>query len=118
MTTQNMKFESATMVGFCVLLASTASAQSAAVEAGYPSTGPISGYMELHFNDVEASDPVVDFHRFVLIFSHSFSPRIRFMDELEVEHAVVEGLEEKGELELEQAYLDFLVTRAFNIRAG
>jgi hypothetical protein len=118
MTTQNMKFESAITVGCVLCLAAGANAQTPAPEAGYPSTGPISGYMELHFNDVEASDPVVDFHRFVLIFSHSFSPRIRFMGELEVEHAVVEGLEEKGELELEQAYLDFLVTRAFNIRAG
>jgi len=118
MTTQNMKFESAITAGCVMCLAAGAGAQTPAPEAGYPSTGPISGYMELHFNDVEASDPVVDFHRFVLIFSHSFSPRIRFMGELEVEHAVVEGLEEKGELELEQAYLDFLVTRAFNIRAG
>ena len=30
----------------------------------------------------------------------------------------VEGLEESGELELEQAYLDFRVNRAFNLRAG
>jgi hypothetical protein len=113
-----MKFESATLAGFVVLLAATASAQSPGVEAGYPATGPISGYMELHVNDIEASDPVVDFHRFVLIFSHSFSSRIHFMGELEVEHAVVEGLEEKGELELEQAYIDFLITRGFNARAG
>ncbi len=31
---------------------------------------------------------------------------------------MVEGLEEKGELELEQAYLDFLLKRSFNVRAG
>ena len=35
-----------------------------------------------------------------------------------LEHALVEGGEEKGELELEQAYLDFLIDRRFNIRAG
>ena len=40
------------------------------------------------------------------------------MGELELEHALVEGLEEAGELELEQAYIDFLLTRAFNLRAG
>ena len=50
--------------------------------------------------------------------SHGFTPRIRFVGELEVAHAIVEGLEEKGELELEQAYLDFLLSRSFNIRAG
>ena len=31
---------------------------------------------------------------------------------------MVEGLEESGELELEQAYLDFRVKPAFNLRAG
>jgi len=84
----------------------------------YPSTGPISGYMDFHFNKLEGEDGVLDFHRFVLILNHSFSPRIRFVGELELEHAFVEGLEEGGELELEQAYVDFLLTRSFNVRAG
>jgi len=78
----------------------------------------LSGYMELHYNKVEPQDAILDFHRFVLLMSHSFSPRIRFVGELEVEHAIVEGLEDKGELELEQAYLDFLLSRSFNLRAG
>lgn len=43
---------------------------------------------------------------------------IRFVSELELEHAFVEGLEEAGELELEQAYVDFLLSRRFNVRAG
>ena len=78
----------------------------------------ISGYMDFHFNNPENDDPILDFHRFVLLFTHSFSDRIRFVSELELEHAVVEGLEEKGELELEQAYVDFLIARQFNVRAG
>ena len=61
---------------------------------------------------------ILDFHRFVLLFSHRFSERVRFVGELELEHAVVEGLEETGELELEQAYIDFLVHPAVNFRAG
>ncbi len=84
----------------------------------YPSTGPISGYMDFHFNKLEGDDGRLDFHRFVLLLNHSFSPRIRFVGELELEHAFVEGLEEAGELELEQAYVDFLLTRSFNVRAG
>lgn len=92
-------------------------AREDAAEA-YPKTGPISGYMDFHYNKPEGLDGVLDFHRFVLIFQHSFSERIRFVGELEVEHALVEGLEEKGELELEQAYVDFLLTRGFNVRAG
>jgi hypothetical protein len=81
-------------------------------------TGPISGYMDFHFNKLEGENGILDFHRFVLLFNHSFSPRIRFVGELELEHAVVEGLEEKGELELEQAYVDFLLRRSVNVRAG
>jgi hypothetical protein len=83
-----------------------------------PSAFPLSGYMDFHVNKVANEDTVLDFHRFVLLFTHSFTPRIRFMGELELEHAFVEGLEEAGELELEQAYIDFLITRRFNVRAG
>jgi hypothetical protein len=81
-------------------------------------TTNVSGYMDFHYNKDELADGRLDFHRFVLLFTHSFSDRIRFVSELELEHALVEGLEEAGELELEQAYLDFLLTRAFNVRAG
>jgi hypothetical protein len=110
---------------FAAGLAGNAAAQGVdpaeAADAGaspYPQTGPLSGYMDFHFNGVQGQDAVLDFHRFVLLFSHSFSDRIRFIGELELEHAFVEGLEAAGEVELEQAYIDFLLTRAFNIRAG
>ena len=93
-------------------------AQESQADAGFPSTGPLSGYMDFHFNKADGEDPVLDFHRFVLLMSHSFSPRLRFVGELELEHAFVEGLEESGELELEQAYIDFLLSRRINIRAG
>jgi hypothetical protein len=86
-----------------------------------PNPGPLSslsGYMELQFVDPSNADAFIDFRRFVLLFAHRFSDRIRFVSELEVEHAIVEGGEDKGELELEQAYLDFLIDRRFNIRAG
>lgn len=82
-----------------------------------PSTGPISGYMDFHFNTRQNEDAILDFHRFVLLFSHSFSDRLRFVAELELEHAVVSN-ETEGELELEQAYIDFLLSRRFNVRAG
>jgi DtxR family Mn-dependent transcriptional regulator len=78
----------------------------------------LSGYMDFHFNKDEFTDARLDFHRFVLLVTHTFSPRIRFVGELELEHAFVEGLEEAGELELEQAYVDFLLDRSFNVRAG
>src|SRR5574339_1079189 len=97
---------------------------SAAAAEAQPSAAPperrtaLSGYMDFHFNKPEFRDGSLDFHRFVLLLTHSFSDRIRFVGELELEHAVVEGLEEAGELELEQAYVDFLLSRSFNVRAG
>jgi hypothetical protein len=94
-------------------------APAASTPRAEPATGPISGYMDFHFNKpTDGSPPILDFHRFVLLFTHRFSDRVRFVSELELEHGVVEGLEEGGELELEQAYLDFLVTPALNLRAG
>ena len=49
-------------------------------------TGPISGYMDFHLNRPEHEDPQLDFHRFVLLFNHSFTDRLRFIGELELEH--------------------------------
>ena len=110
-----------------LMMAGSASAQVLGAASQSPSdrdpgrsgvlTGPISGYMDFHYNNREDEDAILDFHRFVLLFSHSFSDRIRFVSELELEHAVVSN-ETDGELELEQAYVDFLLTRSFNVRAG
>ena len=94
-------------------------AQTAVAAQASPRTGPISGYMDFHFNQpIDQGVGVIDFHRFVVILSHRFSDRVRFVGELELEHAVIEGGEEGGELELEQAYIDFLVQPALNFRAG
>ncbi len=79
---------------------------------------PVSGYMDFHFNKAEAEAGVLDLHRFVLLFGHTFNRRIQFWSELELEHALVSSEEESGELELEQAYLDFLIQPWFNFRAG
>jgi hypothetical protein len=101
-----------------IALVQPAGARQAQADA---STGPataLSGYMEFHFNKPEFRDGTLDFHRFVLLVTHEFSPRLRFVSEIEIEHAVVEGLEDEGELEIEQAYLDFLIRRSFNVRAG
>jgi hypothetical protein len=79
---------------------------------------PVAGYMEAHFNKDAGLPGRGDFHRFVLLFGHSFSNRIKFWSEFELEHALVEGREEKGEIALEQAYVDFLVKPWLNFRGG
>jgi hypothetical protein len=114
-----LKISLGAMVVVCVLaVAPVATGQTTSDQSR---TGPISGYMEMHLNaplDRVDGDPILDFHRFVLIFNHSFSDRLRFVGELELEHAFVEGLEDAGELELEQAYIDVLIKPALNFRAG
>ena len=80
----------------------------------------LSGYMEMHLNKVQDLPTAVDLHRFVLMVGHSFSDRLKFWSEVEVEHAFVEveGGEETGEVAIEQAYIDLMVNRRFNLRAG
>jgi len=112
-----------TLAATAALLACLAAppARAQSTESTDRPAGPLSslsGYMDLQYVNPSNGDAFIDFRRFVLLFAHRFSDRIRFISELEVEHAIVEGGEEKGELELEQAYLDFLVDRRFNVRAG
>ncbi len=80
----------------------------------------LGGYFELHYNsDVdEDNSRTLDFHRFVLNIDHEINDWIKFYSELELEHALVEGGDDSGELELEQAYLEFLLHKNFNVRAG
>ncbi len=82
----------------------------------------IGGYGEMHYNSLEgkggASDKdEIDFHRFVLFFGHQFSDRVRFFSELEVEHALT-GNGEPGEVELEQAYVEFDLNDNHRAKAG
>ena len=56
--------------------------------------------------------------RFVVYLAHSFSERLAFRSEVELEDAKLEGGEEGGEVALEQLYLDYLISPAFTLRAG
>src|SRR5262249_37707728 len=76
------------------------------------------GYMDFHVNRKSGEPWMPDLHRFVLLFGHSFSDRIKFWSEFEIEHALSEGGEASGEVAVEQAYLDFLIKPYFNLRAG
>ena len=94
----------------------------------------IGGYGELHYNNrstqstsavdengdrIEPGDhqEEVDFHRFVLFFEHEFTDDLRFFSELELEHAV-SGDGKNGEVELEQAYIEYDFTESSSARAG
>lgn len=82
----------------------------------------LGGYGELHYNNLSgkggASDKEeMDFHRFVLYFGYDFSDRIRFSSELELEHSLSGG-DAPGEVELEQAFIDFDLNENHIARGG
>jgi len=89
------------------------------------SKAAIGGYGELHYNnfDSEKDDgspgkpDEIDLHRFVLFFGYRFTDSIAFHSELEVEHAVSGG-DAPGEVELEQAYVDWAIDPHFGVRGG
>jgi len=85
----------------------------------------IGGYGELHYNDWEKPNgdefKMLDFHRFVLFFGYDFTDSIRFHSELELEHALVEDTDDgsgPGEIELEQAYVEFDLTDNMEAKGG
>lgn len=93
---------------------------------GFADRTTIGGYGELHYNNFRGDVPAtktlkkddIDFHRFVLFFGHRFNDWISFKSELEFEHALIKGGEKGGEVELEQAYLDFNINKTVNAKVG
>lgn len=77
----------------------------------------VGGYGELTFNTTTDGSSVVDLRRVVLFFGHDFNETWRFYSEVELEHAV-SSASDKGEVEIEQAFVDGLFSRKFAVRAG
>ncbi|MDF2178863.1 porin [Aliiglaciecola sp. CAU 1673] len=82
----------------------------------------IGGYGELHYNNIKddksgAHKKELDFHRFVLFFGHEFNSKTRFFSELELEHSLA-GEGKKGEVELEQAYIEHDINDTLTGKAG
>ncbi|MBP2679752.1 MAG: Phosphate-selective porin [Deltaproteobacteria bacterium] len=76
------------------------------------------GYGEMHANFGEGSAPdQFDIHRLVAYVGYTFSDWIRFSSEVELEHAFVSSGSD-GEISIEQAFLDFLLSDPLNIRFG
>ena len=72
-------------------------------------TKSIGGYGELHYNSSKQGDvdgtKTLDFHRFIIYYSASFTEAWSFFSEVELEHNFVNDGE--GELELEQAFVEY-----------
>ncbi|MCZ6703672.1 MAG: hypothetical protein O6940_11625 [Ignavibacteria bacterium] len=80
----------------------------------------LSGYGELHYNYSKAEDgerkKTLDFHRFVMFFGYAWTEKWSFKSELELEHNIVDV--DKGELELEQAYVNYHHADYLGFQAG
>jgi hypothetical protein len=76
----------------------------------------IGGYGELHYNNLDSGNEI-DYHRFVLYFGHAFTENLSFYSELELEHALA-GEDAPGEIELEQAFVQWDFSPSHRIRAG
>jgi hypothetical protein len=73
------------------------------------------GYGEFLYQNLEGRTDTADALRAILYTGYKFSDRVIFNSEVEYEHA---NTERNGEVELEFAYLDYLVNPAVNVRAG
>lgn len=80
----------------------------------------IGGYGELHYNvstpEGGQSQKTLDFHRFVLFYSHAWTEKWSLKAEVELEHNFVQ--DGHGELELEQAYVNYHHADWLGFQAG
>lgn len=78
----------------------------------------VGGYGEMHANFGEGNAPdQFDIHRVVAYVGYEFADWIRFHSETEIEHAFVSD-GSGGEISIEQAYVDFLLSESVNVRFG
>lgn len=97
-------------------------ATASAVESSTnTSATTIGGYGELHYNNIKNNNgsdyQKVDFHRFVLFIGHEFNSKVRFFSEFELEHSL-SGEGKPGEVELEQAYVEYDYSDTVTAKAG
>ena len=75
----------------------------------FQQTKSIGGYGELHYNSSAQGEAdatkKLDFHRFIIYYAASFTEAWSFFSEVELEHNFVNDGE--GELELEQAFVEY-----------
>jgi uncharacterized small protein (DUF1192 family) len=77
------------------------------------------GYGEVNYNRFRDTDRTsrADLRRFVFGFGHRFNDRLSFNSEVEIEHAVASA-GDQGEVEIEQAYLNYQISDALNVKGG
>jgi len=79
----------------------------------------IVGYGEANYNRFSGSDrnSQADLRRFVFGLNHRFNDRLTFHSEVEYEHGVVSS-SDRGEAEIEQAWLNYRLSDSVNVKGG
>jgi uncharacterized small protein (DUF1192 family) len=98
---------------------SRARKEQAAPAAASDSATSIFGYGEFNYNRFADPDRTTkaDVRRLVVGFGHRFNDALSFNSELEIEHGVVSA-DDHGEIEVEQAYLNYRFSDAVNVKGG
>ncbi len=84
----------------------------------------IGGYGELWFTNIPNARPntEVDLYRFIIYLGYSFTERLKFNSEIEIEHAMIEaeddGTAVGGEVAIEFAFVDYRFNDWLGIRGG
>ncbi len=97
----------------------SADVETASAVPPEPEANQLGGYGEIVYSAFrrDSSRNQADLRRFVLLFGHRFDDRLSFNSELEVEHAVASS-DDAGEVEVEQAFLDYRLPSGVAIRGG
>lgn len=78
----------------------------------------ISSYGEINYNrPKDSSKAQADIRRFVIALQHRFDEQTKMVSELEVEHSVASS-SDRGEVEVEQLYLEHRLNETYGLRAG
>jgi hypothetical protein len=90
--------------------------------AEWASKTSMGGYGELHYNNHNSDNSTkskneFDLHRFVLFVGHEYNDKLRFFSEFEIEHSIA-GEGKAGEVEVEQAYIEWDYTEGHRAKAG
>ncbi|MFT5465157.1 MAG: hypothetical protein ACI8UO_000244 [Verrucomicrobiales bacterium] len=85
------------------------------IEESWADRTTLGGYGEMHLTLGDKEE--IDFHRWVLFLNHQYTDRIKFVSELELEHSLA-GDGKPGEVELEQAYMEFDLGGDFWLKTG
>ena len=78
----------------------------------------LGGYADLEYGDFENATSSFTQHRWIINIGAFPHERLRFNSELEIEYGGPNAPNADGEVKVEQAYMDYFINDAINLRAG